>query len=69
MALGQILVCGAIFRSGHMLRSTEEEQKEILQLLLKAGGKKSYLSTAAYLILLDFVMTVRIIILSFLFSG
>ncbi|KAI8442294.1 hypothetical protein MSG28_005846, partial [Choristoneura fumiferana] len=57
VALGQILVCGAIFRSGHMLTCTEEEQKEILQLLLKAGAKKSYLSTAAYLMLLDYVIT------------
>ncbi|XP_063541250.1 myb-binding protein 1A-like protein [Cydia strobilella] len=55
VALGQILVCCAIFRSGHMLSCTEEEQKEILQLFLKASAKKSYLGTAAYLLLLDFI--------------
>ncbi|KAM3963956.1 LOW QUALITY PROTEIN: MYB binding protein 1a [Aphomia sociella] len=55
VALGQILLCGAVFRSGLMLRSTDEEQKEVLQLLLGASKKKSYLSTVAYFILLDFV--------------
>ncbi|XP_026488898.2 myb-binding protein 1A-like protein [Vanessa tameamea] len=55
VALGQILVCGALFRSGLMLKSTPEEQKEILQLLQVAGNKKSYLSTTASIILLEFV--------------
>ncbi|XP_072934528.1 myb-binding protein 1A-like protein [Epargyreus clarus] len=55
VSLGQILVCGAIFRSGLMLKCTDEEHKEIIQLLRTASSKKSYLSTVAYLILLDFV--------------
>ncbi|XP_059049194.1 myb-binding protein 1A [Achroia grisella] len=55
VALGQILLCGAVFRSGLMFRSSDDEQKEILQLLLGASKKKSYLSTVAYFILLDFV--------------
>ncbi|CAG9104701.1 unnamed protein product [Plutella xylostella] len=55
VALGQILVCGAIFRSGLMLRSSVEEQTQVIKLLLVASNKKSYLSTVAYLILLDFV--------------
>ncbi|XP_053617406.1 myb-binding protein 1A [Plodia interpunctella] len=55
VALGHILVCGAIFRSGRMLQCTEEEQKDVIQLLLKASKKKSYLSTVAHLILLDFI--------------
>ncbi|XP_026755011.2 uncharacterized protein LOC113515073 [Galleria mellonella] len=55
VALGQILLCGTVFRSGLMLKSSDEEQKEVLQLLLGASKKKSYLSTVAYFILLDFV--------------
>ncbi|XP_075984226.1 MYB binding protein 1a [Anticarsia gemmatalis] len=55
VALGQILVCGAIFRSGRIFKCTSEEQAQVIQLLLNAGKKKSYLSTVAYLILLDFV--------------
>ncbi|RVE50248.1 hypothetical protein evm_005083 [Chilo suppressalis] len=55
VALGQILVCGAIFRSGLMRTSTEQEQKEVLNLLISASKKKSYVSTIAYVILIDFV--------------
>ncbi|XP_013167683.1 PREDICTED: myb-binding protein 1A-like protein [Papilio xuthus] len=55
VALGQILVCSAIFRSGRMLKCTEEEQKQILTTLMKASNKKSYLNTAAYILLIDFI--------------
>ncbi|KAI5634074.1 DNA polymerase phi domain-containing protein [Phthorimaea operculella] len=55
VALGKILVCGAAFRSGLLLRSSEEEQKQALEMVMTASKKKSYLGTAAYLILLDFV--------------
>ncbi|XP_045503386.1 myb-binding protein 1A-like protein [Colias croceus] len=55
VSLGQILVCGAIFRSGLMLKCTEEEQKQTIQMLIAASTKKSYLGTVASLILLDFV--------------
>ncbi|XP_063833184.1 myb-binding protein 1A-like protein [Ostrinia nubilalis] len=55
VALGQILVCGAIFRSGLMMSTSEDEQKEVITLLLTASQKKSYLGTIAYLMLLDFV--------------
>ncbi|XP_014357214.2 rDNA transcriptional regulator pol5 [Papilio machaon] len=55
VALGQILVCSAIFRSGRMLKCTEEEQKQIMTILMKASNKKSYLNTAAYVLLLDFI--------------
>ncbi|KAJ8711363.1 hypothetical protein PYW07_008605 [Mythimna separata] len=55
VALGQILVCGAVFRSRLFLKCTSEEQAQVIQLLMTAGKKKSYLSTVAYLILLDFI--------------
>ncbi|CAG5044426.1 unnamed protein product [Parnassius apollo] len=55
VALGQILVCSAIFRSGRMLKCTEDEQKQVLQLLMTASTKKSYLSTVAFLLLIDFI--------------
>ncbi|CAB3246386.1 unnamed protein product [Arctia plantaginis] len=55
VALGQILVCSALFRSGRILKCTTEEQSEVIQLLLASSKKKSYLNTVAYLILLDFV--------------
>lgn len=60
VALGQILVCGAIFRSKLFLKCTAEEQAQVIQLLVTAGKKKSYLSTVAYLILLDFIKTVSV---------
>jgi hypothetical protein len=55
VALGHILVCGAIFRSGLMLKGTDDEQKEVLNVLLSASKKKSYLGTVTYIILIDFV--------------
>ncbi|VVD02152.1 myb-binding protein 1A-like protein [Leptidea sinapis] len=55
VSLGHILVCGAVFRSGLMLKSSEDEQKQILEVLEKAGAKKSYLNTVASLTLLDFI--------------
>ncbi|XP_068623401.1 uncharacterized protein Mybbp1A [Battus philenor] len=55
VALGQILICSAIFRSGRILKCTDEEQKQILHLLLSASSKKSYLSTVAFTLLIDFV--------------
>ena len=63
MALGQILVCGAVFRSRLFLKCSSEEQAQVIQLLVTAGKKKSYLSTVAYLILLDFINSVSDIIL------
>ncbi|CAH0696839.1 unnamed protein product [Spodoptera exigua] len=59
VALGQILVCGAIFRSKLFLKCTAEEQAQVIQLLITAGKKKSYLSSVAYLILLDFIKTLN----------
>ncbi|XP_022112489.2 myb-binding protein 1A [Pieris rapae] len=55
VSLGQILVCGAIFRSQLMLKCSEEEKKQTIQILQNASTKKVYLSTIATLILLDFV--------------
>ncbi|XP_004926906.1 myb-binding protein 1A [Bombyx mori] len=55
VALGQILVCGAVFRSGLIMKCTTEEQTEIIKLLMSASKKKTYLSTVAYLIFLDFI--------------
>ncbi|OWR55017.1 putative DNA polymerase v [Danaus plexippus plexippus] len=55
VALGHILACGAVFRSGLMLKCTEEEQKEVLQLFETASSKKSYLSTVATLVFIDFI--------------
>lgn len=45
-----------------MLKSTNEEQNQIIALLINASSKKSYLSIVAYLILLDFINTVSIFI-------
>ncbi|XP_034828247.1 myb-binding protein 1A-like protein [Maniola hyperantus] len=55
VALGQILVCCAVFRSGLMLKSSDEEQIEVMQLLQTASNKKNYLHTVASLIVLDLV--------------
>ncbi|XP_041971652.1 uncharacterized protein LOC121727737 [Aricia agestis] len=53
VALGQILVCGAILRSKLIFKCDADEQKQIIQLLLSSGNKKSYLSVIAYNLLLD----------------
>ncbi|CAK1541559.1 unnamed protein product [Leptosia nina] len=58
VSLGQILVCGAIFRSGLILKCSEEEQKQTLQTLQVASTKKSYLGTTASLILLDLIQEI-----------
>ncbi|XP_045771179.1 rDNA transcriptional regulator pol5 [Maniola jurtina] len=55
VALGQILVCCAVFRSGLMLKSSDEEQKEVMQLLHTASCKKNYLHTVACHVMLDLV--------------
>lgn len=63
VALGHILACGAVFRSGLMLKCTEEEQKEVLQLFETASSKKSYLSTVATLVFIDFINNVSLTII------
>ncbi|KAF2898645.1 hypothetical protein ILUMI_07531, partial [Ignelater luminosus] len=44
---GQVLACGALIRSERFLKSSAEEQKQVLELLLEAGKKRSYLTLAA----------------------
>lgn len=59
VSLGQIIVCGAVFRSGLIFKSPLEDQTEIIKLLSTASTKKSYLSVVAYKILLDFVINLN----------
>ncbi|XP_018562752.1 myb-binding protein 1A-like protein [Anoplophora glabripennis] len=51
--LGQILTCGAIMRSELWSRCSEEEQKRIIELLLKNSKERIYLSLVAYNFITD----------------
>lgn len=53
ISAGQILVCGAIIRAKVFTNGSEEEQQKILQQLLTAGKKRSYLSLACYSFIVD----------------
>lgn len=66
VSLGQILVCGAIFRSGQMLKASIDEQSEVINILFSSSSKKSYLGIVAYQILLDFINNVGILCLIYL---
>lgn len=50
---GQVLTCGAIIRSGLFLKGTAEEQSKVLQILVNAGNRRSYLASPAFKILID----------------
>ncbi|XP_046395581.1 myb-binding protein 1A [Ischnura elegans] len=45
--MGQVLVYGAIIKSGRFIEASEEEQSEILTGLVTAGSKRSYLTLVA----------------------
>lgn len=49
----QVLTCGAILRSGLFLKGNQEEQQKVIEILLNAGKKRSYLASAAVTFLID----------------
>ncbi|KAK9872008.1 hypothetical protein WA026_015254 [Henosepilachna vigintioctopunctata] len=55
IAMGHILVCGAILRSELFSKTTDEEQTKVLQYLINAGKERSYLLYPSFELLLDFV--------------
>ncbi|KAJ8677813.1 hypothetical protein QAD02_013600 [Eretmocerus hayati] len=59
----RILACGTVVRSKLLARSSEEEQKKVLEILLHSGKQRSYLSFEAILIQEKFrnVLTVKLI--------
>ncbi|KAJ8958482.1 hypothetical protein NQ318_002275 [Aromia moschata] len=50
---GQILTYGAILRSNLWHKISEEEQKKVLEMLLKAGKERSYLTLVVYIFLIN----------------
>ncbi|XP_015516258.2 myb-binding protein 1A-like protein [Neodiprion lecontei] len=52
---GQILVCGALIHSKILLTATLEKQQQVIELLLTAGQKRSYLPFASYSFLIDLI--------------
>lgn len=59
--MGQILVCGALIHSDLYTKSSDDVQKQIIELLLNASKQRSYLSLAGYTFLtelLDKVCTI-----------
>nr|CAD7396183.1 unnamed protein product [Timema poppensis] len=60
---GQILVFGALIRSGQFVsKATVEEQHEVLSSLLIAGQQRSYLPIAAYTFLEELLLQNRILL-------
>ncbi|KAJ8917318.1 hypothetical protein NQ315_002339 [Exocentrus adspersus] len=53
VCVGQILTCGAVMRSKLWSRCTEEEQKKLVELLLKTCKERIYLSLVAYTFIAD----------------
>lgn len=52
---GRILTCGSLVRSKLLAKSSAEEQAKVLELLITAGKKRSYLSFVAYSFIIDFL--------------
>lgn len=59
ICMGQILVCGALIHSGMFLTATKDEQLKIVEILITAGKKKSYLSLATYTFLSELIEKVQ----------
>lgn len=57
--MGQILVCGALIHSGLYLKATPDEQKTIIEMLITAGNKRSYLSLASCSFLTELIEKVN----------
>lgn len=45
--MGQVLVCGAIIKSGLYTRGSDEEKEKVIEMIVNAGCKRVYLSLAA----------------------
>ncbi|KAJ8687432.1 hypothetical protein QAD02_023226 [Eretmocerus hayati] len=52
---GRILACGAVIRSKLLARSSEEEQKKVLEILLHSGKQRSYLSFESMSFLIEYL--------------
>lgn len=59
ICMGQILVSGALIHSGMFFTATNEEQLKIVEILITAGKKRSYLSLATYTFLAELIEKVR----------
>lgn len=57
--MGQILACGALIRSHIFHNAADEEKQKILEILINAGNKRSYLSLAAYMFINDLIDKVK----------
>ncbi|KAK0176042.1 hypothetical protein PV328_000219 [Microctonus aethiopoides] len=53
--MGRILLCGALIRSKLLSNRTVEEQQKVVEILLTAGTKRSYLSFVSYSFLNEFI--------------
>ncbi|XP_012288300.1 DNA polymerase V [Orussus abietinus] len=53
--MGQILTCGALIRSNILLKSSKEDWIKVLEILLTAGKKRSYLSFISTSFVFDFI--------------
>ncbi|XP_063979365.1 uncharacterized protein LOC135163664 [Diachasmimorpha longicaudata] len=53
--MGRILFCGALVRSNVLQSSASDFQQKIIEILLEAGGKRSYLSASSFSFLIDFL--------------
>ncbi|KAG5310642.1 DPO5 polymerase, partial [Acromyrmex insinuator] len=58
--MGRILLCGAVIRSKLLARNSVEMQQQIMEILLNAGKKRSYLSFISTMFLSEFIIQLDI---------
>ncbi|KYN40609.1 Myb-binding protein 1A [Trachymyrmex septentrionalis] len=58
--MGHILLCGALIRSKLLARNSVEIQQQIMEILLNAGKKRSYLSFISTMFLSEFIIQLDI---------
>lgn len=56
--MGQVLACGAIIKSNLFIKGTTEEKGKVVEILLSAGGKRTYLSLPAVTFINQLIETV-----------
>lgn len=56
--MGQVLACGAIIKSNLFARGADEEKAKVVEMLISAGSRRTYLPLAAVTFLNQLLETV-----------
>lgn len=67
--MGQVLACGAIIKSNVFARGTNEEKEKVVEMLINAGSRRTYLSLPAVTFLNQLMELVSRLLLFFLLSN